>query len=133
MIRDLRVKFKVLEVTIFQETQKSRIMMISWACIYAKIRHTALYFSWKWIIRQSSVFWAVKIEFSWFPSRAIPWTSCGRGITAPHHTSCIQHIISFQKKFIQSLKLSTLILKVDLFDFKNHLFNKSVITQLYLI
>ena len=49
MIRDSRVKFKVSRTNIFQETKKSRIVIISRAPIYTKIPQTALNFTWKWI------------------------------------------------------------------------------------
>ena len=37
MIRDSRVKFKVSQTNIFQETKKSRIIIISQAQIYKKL------------------------------------------------------------------------------------------------
>ena len=44
MIRDSRVKFKVSQTNIFQETKKSRIVTISQARINTKIPQTALNF-----------------------------------------------------------------------------------------
>ena len=44
MICDLRVKFKFSPTNIFQETKKSRIVIISQDRIYTKIPQTALIF-----------------------------------------------------------------------------------------
>ena len=44
MIRDSRVKFKVSRTNIFQESKKSRIIIIPQAQIYTKIPQTALNF-----------------------------------------------------------------------------------------
>ena len=45
MIHDSRVKFKVSQTSIVQQTKKSQIVIISRARIYTKIPQTALNFT----------------------------------------------------------------------------------------
>ena len=78
MIRDSQVKFKVSWWNIFQKTKTSRIVIILWAQIYAKVPQTALNFLQK---MNKSVYGLLSSKNRIFlvPNTGLPWTRSREG------------------------------------------------------